>query len=216
MRHQYPAGLDYEVRSGLRQVVAWINELAVPLAESGEYDYIGHIGDDNLPSTPGWDVQIMEALEKTPFAYGNDLYPGRIPGALSCHVFMRSSVVRALGYFGPPGIRHMYVDVAWMAWLTACGGTYLNDVIIEHLHYTCGKAPVDESYALSTGLIPADLEAWHAYTQDPQGLARDLSLISALDGKRFQLTQQWVAAFNAQLNVPPRARQGWVPGQPLW
>jgi hypothetical protein len=192
-------GKDVEIRGGLRQVVAWVNQLAVPRAP--EYRFTGHIGDDNVPRTAGWDVSIMEALGKTPFAFGNDLYP-RAPGTLCCHVFMRSEVITKLGYFGPPSIRHMYVDVSWMAWGQACGITYLHDVIIEHLHYTVGKAPADESYARSTALITGgDLSAWHAYSRDdgPAGLNAD---IARLGGAPF--TDQGLRDFNAALNIPDR------------
>jgi hypothetical protein len=81
-RPEYPPGPEYEVRAGMHQVVAWTNELAVPRASM--YRAIGAIGDDNVPHTDGWDVKIMGALEKTPFAFGNDLYPGRAPGTLCC------------------------------------------------------------------------------------------------------------------------------------
>ena len=192
-----PMEVPLVTRSGLRQVVAWINELTVPL--TGDYDYIGHFGDDNVPSTPGWDVRIMAALEKTPFAFANDLYP-REPGSLCCHVFCRSEVIAKLGYFGPPIIRHMYVDVAWMAWGVACGITYLDDVIIEHLHYSVGKSPLDESYARSTALITGgDLAAWHAYSRNlgSGGLNDD---ISKLGGTEF--TPLGLSQFNARLGIP--------------
>ena len=191
----YPPGPVYEVRPGLRQVVAWVNELAAP--EVGNYHRIGHIGDDNLPRTVGWDTAIMEALEDAPFAFGNDLYPSRVPGTLCCHVFTRSDVIATLGYFGPPSIRHMYVDVAWYAWGRATAITFLPDVILEHLHYTAGKSPADESYAASTGLIPADLQNWHAYSRDPAGLNAD---IAKLSGRPF--TPESLAAFNRELFIP--------------
>lgn len=150
----------YEVRSGMRQVVAWINHLAVQFA--GECDAIGTVGDDNVFRTPGWDLRIAEALERTPFAFGNDLYP-RAPGSLCCHVFCRSEIVARLGYLGPPQLRHMYVDPVWMAWGQAAGITYLHDVIVEHLHYTNGKAAYDPSYAASVGFMGADESAYREY-----------------------------------------------------
>lgn len=191
-RPEYPPGPEYEVRAGMHQVVAWTNELTVPRAS--RYRAVGAIGDDNVPHTDGWDTAIMAALEKTPFAFGNDLYP-RAPGSLCCHVFCRAEVVQALGYFGPPGIRHMYVDVAWMAWGVACGITYLPEVIIEHLHYSSGKSPADESYAASTALMATDLAAWHAYGRDH--LNED---ITKLGGTTFSPAA--LAEFNRNLNVP--------------
>jgi hypothetical protein len=190
----YPAGPEREVRPGLRQVVAWINALAVPRA--GAYRFTGTIGDDNVPRTEGWDVSVMEALEKAPFAFGNDLYPTRPPGSLCCHVFCRSGVIEALGYFGPPSIRHMYVDPVWYAWGQATAITYLPGVIIEHLHYTTGKSPHDASYAASCAWTGADLAAYHAYCA--AGLNED---IAKLGGRPF--TPESLADFNRALNIPP-------------
>jgi hypothetical protein len=142
----YPrlGNVQYAVRAGLRGFTAWANELAVPAV--GEYRYIGALGDDCVPETPGWDVRIMEALNRQPFAYANDLYPLRPHGSQVTHVFTRSEVVRALGYIGVPALTHMYVDDAWGAWGAACGIEYLPGVIIEHLHHSSGKAPADETY----------------------------------------------------------------------
>jgi hypothetical protein len=171
-----PPGPVYEVRPGLRQVVAWLNELAVK--RTGQYRVLGTIGDDNVPRTDGWDVRLMEALEKTPFAFGNDLYPHRPPGALCCHVFIRSEIVAALGCFGPPVLRHSYVDDAWMAWGRAAGITFLEDVIIEHLHFTTG-APMDESYRQSQDLAGADAAAFAGY-RDGGAMAADIAKIMSV------------------------------------
>jgi hypothetical protein len=105
---------EVEVRPGLRhRLVRWLNLLALPRVD--EYRFLGHIGDDNVPRTVGWDVRIMESLERNLFCFGDDLDPGRVPGSLSIHIFMRAEVVRRLGYMGPPQIQHMYVDPVWYA-----------------------------------------------------------------------------------------------------
>jgi len=217
-------GTVYEIRDGLRQVVGWMNALAMP--RIGDCKYVGHIGDDNVPRTDGWDVRIMEALEKTPFAYANDLY-GRPappnPSALCCHIFTRAEVVQALGFLGQPLFRHMYVDVAWMQWFEACGGTYLEDCIIEHMHYTNGKAAPDASYAASTGLIPHDLETYQRYCEDPEGLAADIEririgvLVSETEGARLlPPSPELIRQRNEKYNVPSTpAPAGWKPGDPL-
>lgn len=168
----YPAGPDYVIRSGLRQVVAWMNELAVPLAAG--YRAVGTIGDDNVPVTPGWDSRILEALERAPLAFGNDEYPHRPPGALCCHIFARSEIITALGYLGPPVLKHMYVDDVWMAWGRASGISYLHDVIIRHEHWTAG-APFDGTYAASHALMDTDRQAYVAYCRDR--LEKDIAVI---------------------------------------
>lgn len=194
--YQNEQGWAAVIRPGLRSVVPWINAIAVPRARY--YRAIGHIGDDNVPMTDGWDVRIMSALEHSPFAFCNDLYP-RPPGSLSCHVFMQSEVTQRLGYFSPPEPVHMYTDVIWMAWGTATRIIYLHDVVIEHRHFTTGKAPFDESYGLSNSRIPADLDAYHAYCRDR--LNADLLKISP-DARLF--TPEMMHQFNVNLNIPPR------------
>lgn len=190
-----PAGdLSYVIRPDLHKVTAWTNYLAVPRVQ--DCRGIGHFGDDNVPQTRGWDTAVMEALEKTPFAFANDQYPSRAPGTLCCHVFMRSEVVKTLGYFGPPSIAHMYVDVAWMAWGTACGITYLHEVLIPHLHYTTGQAGMDATYQNSYAGTGADLQAWHAYCRSG-GLNAD---IEKLGGTPF--TPQGLSEFNRSLFIP--------------
>jgi hypothetical protein len=186
--------VHYVVRENLRKVTAWCNELAVPRAQ--DYRYIGHFGDDNLPQTPGWDVQMMNALEQTPFAFGNDQYPGRAPGTLACHVFMLSEVVRTLGYFGPPEIAHMYVDVAWQAWGQACGITYLHDVNLEHRHYTTGRSGLDDTYRNSYAGTGADLASWHSYCRSGR-LNAD---IEKLGGRPYSPGE--IVGFNRALFIP--------------
>jgi len=187
------------VKPGMQgRLVQWLNTLAVPAAN--DYSFLGHIGDDNLPRTVGWDVKIMESLErqgKVGFAFGDDLDPGRPPGTLSIHIFMTSNVVRRLGYMGPPAIQHMYVDPVWFAWGQATSIDFLPDVVLEHLHYTLGKSPADASYEASTGKIPADCTAYNEYCAD--GLNRD---VERLGGTPFSVES--LAAFNRSLNIPPR------------
>lgn len=172
--HFYPRipGVEYVVRAGLRRVTAWTNELAVPRA--GEYRVIGTIGDDNVPVTPGWDARMLAALEDAPLAFGNDENPHRPPGSLCCHIFMRSEIAAALGYLGPPCLRHMYVDDAWMAWGRAGGISYLHDVIIRHEHWTTGAA-WDQTYADSHALMDADRRAYERYCR--KDLERDIAVI---------------------------------------
>jgi hypothetical protein len=177
------------------RLVEWLNLLAGLHATS---PCIGHIGDDNVPRTVGWDLRIIESLREHQFCFGDDLDPGRPAGSLSLTVFMRSDVVKTLGYMGPPSLRHMYVDPVWFAWGQATSIEFLPDVVLEHMHYTiAGKAPLDESYEASTGLIPRDCAAYNEYCDDPDGLNAD---IVKLGGTPF--TVEALAEFNRALNIP--------------
>jgi len=183
------------------RLVEWLNRMAVAEVEDSA-KFVGHIGDDNLPQTDGWDVRIMESLERQGdigFCFANDLDPGRPPGSLSIHIFMTAEVVRRLGYMGPPSIQHMYVDPTWFAWGTATSIEFLEDVHIPHLHYSLGHAPMDESYHHSTGLIPEDCARYNDYCEDPAGMNAD---IVKLGGRPF--SAEAMAEFNARLNIPRR------------
>lgn len=196
MSEVYPAGPGYMIRPDTRYVTAWVNAMAAGLA--GDYRVIGTVGDDNTFATDGWDAAIVRALGDHKFAFGNDLYPGRAPGTLSCHIFMRRNVYDTLGYFGPPEISHMYVDVAWYAWGRATSIAYLNDVLIPHHHYTTG-AQHDDTYARSYARTGADLAAWHAYSRR-QGEGSLNGDIRKLGGRPY--TPEALAQFNRDLNIP--------------
>lgn len=111
-----------------------------------DYDYICFMGDDHLPRTGGWDTKLAEAIGSEPgIAYGNDLLQGEnLPTA----VVMSSKIIRATGFMSPPNLKHLFLDNYWLAMGQALGNAnYLPDVILEHLHYTNGKAEHDERYA---------------------------------------------------------------------
>jgi hypothetical protein len=104
------------------------------------------MGDDHLPRTGGWDTKLAEAIGDQPgIAYGNDLLQGEnLPTA----VVMSSKIIRATGFMSPPALKHLFLDNYWLAMGHALENVnYLPDVIIEHLHYTNGKAAHDDRYA---------------------------------------------------------------------
>jgi hypothetical protein len=172
----YPLGPLWQTLWGVRGVVGHFNAAATGFGK--DFRFIGALGDDFLPGTDAWDTEIMEALDETPFAYGNERFPGRAPGESICHIFTRAEVVEALGYVGPPQFRHMYIDNAWAAWGKACGVTYLDGTVLEHLHPNAGKASHDETYARSAGFLGPDREAWDAYQAG--GLQADIEKIKAV------------------------------------
>lgn len=123
----------------------WLNRVAP--GQVSAYPVIGFMGDDHVPETPGWDERVLDALrEAGPWgmAYGDDGYQGeKLPTA----VFMRSELIRHLGWMVPPGLEHLYIDNAWKDIGTRSGGLrYLPDVKITHLHYVVGAAHEDATY----------------------------------------------------------------------
>ena len=104
-----------------------------------EYEAIGFMGDDHRPRTTGWDSAYLDVLRGLGpgYVYGNDLLVGeRIP----THVAISSSIIKSLGFFGPPGFTHLCVDLTWKDMGEALGRLfYLENVIVEHMHPAAGK-----------------------------------------------------------------------------
>lgn len=153
-----------------------LNAMAAEAAE--HYEAIGFCGDDHLPRTLRWDETITDKMELTPFVYANDLMQGPL---LPTAIFMRSSVVTALGYMAPSVLKHLYLDNSWLEWGKAVGITYIPEVVIEHLHPHAGKAENDGGYDRVNGseMYDHDRTAFDAYVADG-GLQADLDKLHAI------------------------------------
>jgi hypothetical protein len=121
-------------------------------------DIIGFMGDDHVPRTLHWDsaIDYTFATHGLGIVYGNDLIQGpNLPTA----VFMSAAIIHSLGYMVPPGLTHMYLDNTWKVWGEGMGRlTYLQNVIIEHMHPIAGKAEWDDRYV--------EVNAGHQYASD--------------------------------------------------
>lgn len=126
---------------------AWLteklNRAAMPAAEHAPV--VGWLADDTCPVTPGWDALLLEALERdgpgVAFGHGS-----RRPGFPE-HQLVSSSIVRALGWYFEPSMRHYYTDNVWADLSGAAGcARYVPDAVIRHDHYEVTGAPRDETY----------------------------------------------------------------------
>jgi hypothetical protein len=132
---------------------------------AGMVSAVGFMGDDHVPRTVGWDVQLLEHVRALPGAvvYGNDLLQGpNIPTA----VLLDSRLVTALGWMVPPGLVHLYMDNFWKELgqrLTTL--RYRGDVVIEHMHPVAGKTAWDDRYAeVNAGSVyEADEKTYEAF-----------------------------------------------------
>lgn len=122
-----------------------INKAANAIAKQDKYDFFAFLGDDHRPRTAEWDLHLMAAMQRRPsMAYGNDLLQGK---RLPTMITMTSDIVKALGGMVPPNMKHLYLDNFWKKLGEDLGSlTYLEDVIIEHMHPVAGKAEWDEGY----------------------------------------------------------------------
>ncbi len=116
-----------------------------------DLEWYGLLQDDLVIRTAGWDVELRNAAGRTGFASCNDLSPtgdGRMAGA---QVF-GGDLLRALGWWAPPGLHHTYCDNVWEHIGRTLGNwKTLKTVITEHRHAFNGKAPIDATYRKAYG-----------------------------------------------------------------
>lgn len=104
--------------------------------------------DDNVYKTRGWDDAVRAAFDKIPdrlaLVYCRD---GNQDEKLATHPFLSRRWVDVLGYLEPPHFGGMYSDT-WLHEIARHIGrlVYLPDVLIDHLHWSFGKAAMDETY----------------------------------------------------------------------
>jgi hypothetical protein len=128
-----------------------------------KYKYIAFMGDDHRVRTFAWDLIMAEKIGSLGVAYGNDLIQGE---ALPTAVLMSSNIIKAIGYMAPPKQKHMYLDNFWLDLGTRLNAIhYLEDVIIEHLHFSVGKSDMDSSYQETndSAIYNADKVAYDEY-----------------------------------------------------
>lgn len=107
-------------------------------------DFYGMIADDVVPETKGWDILLRDACKPDKIAWGWD---GGHDETLIRHPFIGGDLVRKLGFWSVPGIKHWYVDNAWRDIANGLNcGVYLPDVKMKHHHYTNGLAQKDRAY----------------------------------------------------------------------
>jgi hypothetical protein len=139
------------------------NQLAQLAIDAG-HPVIGKLDDDHRPRTTGWDARVCEAFTHGPgLVYLNDGHQGQ---ALPTVPFWSATIIRALGWYCHPQLEHLYGDNVWIELARAADcATYLEDVLVEHMHVNAGKAPMDAiyEYGNSPGMYERDGAVFQRY-----------------------------------------------------
>lgn len=116
----------------------------------------GWLADDTYPRTKHWDKRLEEAAGDSNISYAKDLFFSEEEGALaslrrgttlSSGICYGGGLVRATGWLSLPGLTQAGIDTAWTAIVSKLRRwRYLEDVVVEHQHYTTGKR-VDEGWS---------------------------------------------------------------------
>lgn len=171
--YQKVDGVIYEINPSLR-MNGTLNLIANKYAD--KYDLLYFMGDDHRPRSFGWDSRLAEPLKNsTGLSYGNDLLQGK---KLATAVLMTSNIVKEIGFFSPPSLKHFYLDNFWMDLGHGLNNlNYFDDVIIEHMHPCNKKSAVDGTYSHAWSVLEEDAKNYQIY-KDTQ-FESDLKKIKA-------------------------------------
>lgn len=117
------------------------------LAQADRPTAVAVFNDDHLPRSEGWQYRMTLSLAQmgTGIVYPNDLLRGE---SLCTAWAMTTDIIEATNRIVPCLVTHLFADNAVMALGKESGVLrYLPDVVVEHVHYSAGKAPKDEHYA---------------------------------------------------------------------
>ena len=106
----------------------------------------GFIADDVVPITNGWDVKLID----TAGSDGMSVPAGGETTGGCPHFVLGGDLVRSVGWLSLPGLDRIYIDTVWGD-IAAKQGVFRSvpDVILEHRHFSNGKAMIDKTYIKS-------------------------------------------------------------------
>lgn len=139
------ADLRIEVVRGGRIVLSqmWNECWAVATGE-----IYGHMGDDIVFRTQGWDDLVREEFEKYPdrlvLVHGDD---GHHKETFGTHCFVHKNYTDLVGRFLPPYFPSDYNDT-WLNDVFNVMGrrVYIPALVTEHMHWTFGKHEKDQTH----------------------------------------------------------------------
>lgn len=137
-----------------------LNYHALDIAD--QHDYIQFLAHDIVLKTP-WESRFIDFLEDVEIGmvYGNDLVHN---GRLATHPCIKSSMIKAVGFYGCPAVEHNFFDNYWMAVAQSFGMCmYLPDVVMEHNHPIVGKAEKDKISESIYSMLESDQEKYVEY-----------------------------------------------------
>lgn len=155
------------------------------LARFAGEPWYGFISDDSIVQTPGWDMALVKAAGAAGFANSADGWQAqrRMHGA----VVFGGDLLRALGWWAPPGLIHSFVDDAWEKIARALDNwRHVPQVMVEHRHARNAKAPNDASYRKAYSTFEDDRAAFRRLMVDeiPAAIARAIPVVVGDDERR--------------------------------
>lgn len=145
--HSYD-GLELRQTDFVRGERIVLSEMWNKCFEASSGDIIGHMGDDIIFRTIGWDKMVVDAMSKYPdniaFVYGRD---GLSSEDFGTHGFVHRKWVEVSGFFVPPYFSSDYNDT-WLNDVAKAIGrhVFIPQMYTEHMHWTNGKGLKDQTH----------------------------------------------------------------------
>jgi len=123
--------------------------------------WYGILADDQVPRTQYWDQQLIAAAVPDQISYADDVYEKR---TRICHPCVGGDLVRTVGFFSIPTVKHFGTDTFWEQLHHCCNKNgRLTDVVVEHAHVNFAQSSLDATYQRSQSIRREDKIAFKEY-----------------------------------------------------
>jgi hypothetical protein len=142
-------------------------------------DWIGLLGDDQVPLTSEWDRKLLARVLgwNLVSCYDDNWQINERGGRIAGTILWSGDLYRAIGYLFPPGMHHVYIDdyLEELGQLSGCWSfaeQAVADVVIAHLHYTRKMSDYDETYKRAYETYgDSDNSTWQQWRANELGAA---------------------------------------------
>src|SRR3990167_1205385 len=105
-------------------------------------EWYGILCDDAVPKTEYFDLKLIKVAGKKGLAA-----PSGGHSEIASHFVIGGDLVRNMGWVALPGLDRLYIDTVWYKIALATGVYhFVPEVVIEHHHFSNGKALMDATY----------------------------------------------------------------------
>lgn len=117
--------------------------------EAATGEIFGHMGDDILFRTEGWDDVVRNLFAEYPdriaFMYGDDRNEESQRNEFGTHGFIHKNWTDVIGRFVPPYFSSDYNDTWFNDVAIEIGRRFQIPIVTEHMHFSLGKSEKDQN-----------------------------------------------------------------------
>jgi hypothetical protein len=116
--------------------------------------FYGLLADDLIPETMHWDKKLIDAAGLDDMSYADEVYEKEVR---ICHPCIGGDLVRHVGFFAIPGLKHFCTDTFWEQLYHHFGrDNRQKDIILAHAHFNFNQSAKDQTYSESQAIRQDD------------------------------------------------------------